>query len=138
MNARFSLAVILFVPITVFASGGDGHQIICLIAEERLSPAAKTAIHELLAMGNISDAEIASWADNVRRERRQTSPWLYVDIPVEAPGFDEKRDGQKGNNVIDKSNDFARVRPPPKRTGAGMSNQELLNRPFGLTHTWRF
>ena len=52
---------------------------------------------------------MASWADNVRRERRETAPWHYVDIPIEASAFDEARDGKEHKNVIDKINDFAKV-----------------------------
>ncbi|HEY2584453.1 MAG TPA: S1/P1 nuclease, partial [Tepidisphaeraceae bacterium] len=92
------------------AWGGDGHQIVCLIAEDRLTPSAKAAIHDLLGKDvNISDAEIANWADQVRRERRETAPWHYVDIPTNADAFDEARDGQHGNNVIDKIGDFKAV-----------------------------
>src|SRR5207244_4427025 len=47
--------------------GGTGHQIVCLIAEEHLTPHAKAAIHQLLGDASISDGEIASWADEVRR-----------------------------------------------------------------------
>jgi hypothetical protein len=39
---------VLLLPVTVFAWSGDGHQIVCLIAEERLTPETKAAIHELL------------------------------------------------------------------------------------------
>jgi hypothetical protein len=81
--------------------GGTGHQIVCLIAEDHLSPQAKAGVHELLGDAHISDAEIASWADEVRRERRSTAPWHYVNIPVSAAGFDRKRDGRNGNNIID-------------------------------------
>jgi hypothetical protein len=91
MKLRLWAALVLFIPATVFAWGGDGHQIVCLIAEEHLTPAAKAGIHELLGDQNISDAEIASWADNVRRERKRNAPWHYVDIPMEASGFDEPR-----------------------------------------------
>jgi len=109
MKLRLLPFLLLLVPQSLYAWGGDGHQIVCLIAEERLTPAARVGIHELLGDQHISDAAIASWADNVRRERRETGPWHYVDIPVEASGFDEQRDGQHGNNVIDKINDFAKV-----------------------------
>ena len=110
-------------PSITYAWGGDGHQLICLIAEDRLTPSAKTAIHDLLGKDvNISDAEIASWADQIRRERRDTGPWHYVDIPVRtssaapttAPTFDEVRDGGHGNNVIDKITDFEKVLKDPK------------------------
>ena len=88
-----AIAVVLLIPSMLFAWGGDGHQIVALIAEERLTPEAKHEIHELLGADvNISDAEIASWADNIRREKRSTGPWHYVDIPTTQPSFDEDRD----------------------------------------------
>ena len=108
---------IFLLPSITHAWGGDGHQIVCLIAEAHLTPAAKTAIHDLLGKDvNISDAEIASWADQTRRDRPETGPWHYVDIPTEAPGFDEVRDGQHGNNVVDKIGDFKAVLKDPKAT----------------------
>jgi hypothetical protein len=109
MKALLTSILIALSPVTLLAWGGDGHQIVCLIAEERLSPSAKAGIRELLGQDHISDAIVASWADNVRRERRETGPWHYVDIPVDAPAFDEKRDGKDHNNVIEKINDFAKV-----------------------------
>ena len=39
--------------------------------------------------------------DQIRRERRETAPWHYVNIPVESDGYDAKRDGNNGDNVID-------------------------------------
>jgi hypothetical protein len=114
---RIACTVILFVvlfPSFSHAWGGDGHQIVCLIAEDHLTPAAKAGIHDLLGKDvNISDAEIASWADQVRRERKATGPWHYVDIPVDAQAFDEARDGKRGSNVIDKINDFKAVLKNP-------------------------
>ena len=71
--------------------GGTGHQIVCLIAEDHLTPQAKAGIKDLLREASISDAEIASWADEVRRQRRETAPWHYVNIPVEAAGFVGRR-----------------------------------------------
>lgn len=53
----------------VHAWGGEGHQIIALIAEARLTPEAQAGIDELLGEAEISDGEVASWADNIRRER---------------------------------------------------------------------
>jgi len=109
---------LLLIPSIARAWGGDGHQIICLIAEARLTPAAKAGIHDLLGDAHISDAEIASWADEIRRQRAETAPWHYVDIPIEAKGFDEERDGQKGNNVVDKINDFKAKLLDPKTSKA--------------------
>ena len=61
--------------------------------EERLSDKAKAGVAELLGDANLSDAEVVSWADEIRRERRETAPWHYVNIPVDAEGYDAKRDG---------------------------------------------
>jgi hypothetical protein len=113
---RVALAVIsiLLLPATLYAWGGDGHQIVCLIAEEHLTKKSVAGIRELLGDDHISDAAVASWADNVRREKRSTGPWYYVDIPSTQPAYDAKRDGQNGANVIDKINDFATVLSDPR------------------------
>lgn len=111
----FAVLSILLLPSLAHAWGGDGHQIVCLIAEDRLTHAAKAAVHDLLGQdGNISDAQIASWADQVRRERKETGPWHYVDVPVEARAFDAAQDGRHGNNVINKIEDFKAVLKDPK------------------------
>src|SRR6266513_1527370 len=47
--------------------------------------------------------------DQIRRERRETAPWHYVNIPIEADGFDESRDGKRGDNVIDRIEHFEHV-----------------------------
>jgi hypothetical protein len=115
MKSRYvSISLVLLIPSLAQAWGGDGHQLVCLIADDRLRPAAKAGIHQLLGNDvNISDAQIASWADQIRRERSETGPWHYVDIPVDGKGFEEERDGQKGNNVVDKIADFEKVLKDP-------------------------
>lgn len=45
----------------------------------------------------------------MRRERPNTAPWHYVDIPVNAHTFDRKRDGRDGNNVIDAIDKQAKI-----------------------------
>jgi hypothetical protein len=105
----------LIAPSLAFAWGGDGHQLVCMIAEYHLTPVAKANVHDLLGKDiNISDFGIANWADEVRRDRPETGPWHYVDIPTDAKAFDKKRDGQDGNNVIDKITDFQAVLKDPK------------------------
>jgi hypothetical protein len=50
---------------------------------------------------SISDAEVVNWADEIRRERNETAPWHYVNIPLDAASFDPIRDGRGDGNVID-------------------------------------
>ena len=45
-------------------------------------------------------ASVSSWPDQIRRDRPQTGPWHYVDIPIDKPGLDMERDCPKGNCVI--------------------------------------
>src|SRR5271156_6378497 len=100
---RFALAIafLLCLPRIAHAWGVDGHQIVARIAEDRLTPAAKAAVHDLLGDTPISDPDVASWPDEIRNRYPETGPWHYVDIPTDAAGFDEKRDGNNGNNVIE-------------------------------------
>src|SRR5918993_1856695 len=101
MRRRLTALLVLLLPSLCRAWGGEGHQLVALIAEEHLTPAAQAAVKDLLGGGNISDAEVANWADEVRRERRDTSGWHYVNIPHDAKGFDRDREGRDGDNVID-------------------------------------
>jgi hypothetical protein len=49
---------------------------------------------------------IASWADQIRNERRETGPWHYVDIQITDPHLDMKRDCPDGNCVLAKIEEF--------------------------------
>lgn len=78
------LAVSMALPAAALAWDGTGHQVVALIAEDQLTPAARAAVADLLDGGSISDAEVASWADEIRRERQEGAvatecgfrPWL--------------------------------------------------------------
>lgn len=76
----------------LIAWGGDGHRIVANIAEAHLTPAAKAQVQLLLDGAHLAD--VASWADEVRRDRPATSRWHYVDIPYEASSYDAARDCQ--------------------------------------------
>lgn len=93
--------ILLFFPSFCLAWGGEGHQLVALIAEDHLTPAAKAMVKDLLEGRDISDAEVASWADEERRVERETAAWHYVNIPHDANAFDRQRDGTNDANVID-------------------------------------
>jgi len=84
-----------------FAWGPAGHKIVAIIAEQRLSPAAREKIRKLLLDGKYSIVDIASCADTIRgNPRGNPTPadvtcrslggevpstnglWHYIDIPV--------------------------------------------------------
>ena len=71
--------VILFCSLC-WAWGRDGHRIIATVAEDHLDETTNVMIQSLI--GNNHLYSIASWADDIRKERRDTAPWHYVDIPL--------------------------------------------------------
>jgi hypothetical protein len=59
MRLRFPALLVLIIPSLCYGWGGEGHQLIALIAEEKMTPEARAAVAELLDGAHISDAEIA-------------------------------------------------------------------------------
>jgi nuclease S1 len=79
-----------FVSSQLGAWGPKGHAIIGDIASVHLTPVTRANIQLLL--GSDTLASIASWADQVRKDRDESYDWHFVDIPKDAPGFSEERD----------------------------------------------
>ncbi len=81
------------------AWGDDGHEVIALIAQSRLNPAARQNVEALLAVDpdtltahNIAAA--ATWADRFRDAdlngaRQNTRQWHFVDLELAAPDLDQ-------------------------------------------------
>lgn len=66
---------------SLFGWGRDGHALVALIAEKNLNAKARAEVQRLLAQGETL-ASIASWADDIRPQRRETSTWHYINIPI--------------------------------------------------------
>jgi hypothetical protein len=95
------LCVSLLGPSTAWAWGREGHRIVALIAADRLTPAARAQVAELLGAPARSAMETAStWADEIRDEHPHTGPWHYVDIEISAKGYDAARDCPGGDCVV--------------------------------------
>ena len=95
-----------------FGWGGEGHSLIARIAWVELTPAVQARVSEILGP-HVSIQSIASWADSVRGQRRDTAPWHYIDIPINQPHIDMARDCPKGDCVIGKIEDFQKVLKNP-------------------------
>jgi hypothetical protein len=63
------------------AWGRLGHCVISRLAEKQLTPAAKSAIAELLEPGE-SLADASLWADENRGRLPKTAPWHRLDVPL--------------------------------------------------------
>jgi hypothetical protein len=91
----------------VWAWGSEGHRIVAEIAEQYLEPETAHQIRDLLAIENTSGlADVANWADQIRQQRRDTASWHFVDIPINAAGYDATRDCPRNDCVVAKTDEF--------------------------------
>jgi hypothetical protein len=81
------------------AWGPEGHEVVALIASHELVPSARNEVARLLG-GTAMMVHDANWADEIRDQRRDTGRWHYVDIPLQAPGYDARRDCPNQDCVV--------------------------------------
>jgi hypothetical protein len=102
--ATFTASILcasLLGPSAAWAWGREGHRVVALIAADRLTPAARAQVADLLGADARGAMEAAStWADEIRDERPQTGRWHYVDIEISAKGYDAARDCPAGDCVV--------------------------------------
>lgn len=85
-----ALTLLMFLSTQLFAWGPKGHKIAGAIAQAHLTESAR---HNLqLLLGDASLASVATWADEIKNSRPETSAWHYVDIPKDAGSFSQARD----------------------------------------------
>jgi hypothetical protein len=95
-----ALAVVSTSTSTAFAWGPQGHRVIAKVAEERLTPAAKAAIKELLLPGDTLP-DVANWADKEGHDAVPDSAnWHYINVPVGDKKFDPKLIRRDDNVVV--------------------------------------
>jgi len=98
--------IVLSPPAPALAWGDEGHRIAAEIAERHLNPATVRQVRELLAIENATTlAEVSTWADEIRGQRRETARWHYVNIPIHPPpgapaAYDAARDCPRGDCVV--------------------------------------
>jgi len=78
--------------------GADGHRIVAQVALDQLTPSTASETRRLLGGQNITD--VASWADDIRRQRLETAPWHYVDIELGDTSYVPARDCKFDQCVI--------------------------------------
>ena len=111
--------------------GHEGHEIVALLAQTRLTENAKNGIRSLI--GDASLASISNWADEVRPVRDETYNWHFVDIPKDTSGFSDERDcflpnsrhkdaaTDHHNCVVDRIETFKRFSPTAMPLGMTVS-----------------
>lgn len=107
MKKLVLILAVLLLPLSSWGWGREGHQIIAAVAEDHLDETTKVMIQSLI--GNNHLYSVASWADDVRRQRPETAPWHYVDIPLGSV-YDGSRDCAPPHScVVVKIGDFVKV-----------------------------
>src|SRR6187431_287238 len=95
----------------VSAWGAVGHRVVARIAWALMTPTARSQATALLEVqpdlipkaGQDAFVAAGTWADEVRSTRPESYNWHFVDIPVDQPSYDAKRDcppTEKGDCVI--------------------------------------
>ena len=97
--------IILFLPSSLHAWGREGHEIIAILAEQRLQPEVREKVTALLE--GTSFVEASTWADRVRNQ--QTAPWHYVNIDLNETEYDAARSCPNNQCVIGQIERFRRV-----------------------------
>ena len=77
-----------------------------------IRPETAARLHELLGSESLEDASV--WADEYRRDHRETGPWHYIDIPLADARIDLARECSNGQCVIAKTEEFIAVLKDPK------------------------
>lgn len=96
--AALLLGPLLAAPLAARGWSDPGHRIVAAIAEQRLSPAGRRLLREVVGGKSLSDRDVATWADDVRD--RRTGPWHYVNLPPAAERYDAARDCPPAGCVV--------------------------------------
>ncbi len=89
------------------AWGRVGHRASARLAYDRLTPAAKAAVRDLLEQDE-SFTEAATWADEHSRDIKGSAAWHYVNVPISARGY-EPRYCPRSGCVISKIDEYRRI-----------------------------
>ncbi len=77
----FALSVLFLIHSSLWAWGAVGHKTVAFIAQDRLTPEAWKAVHQLL--GPSQDlVSVCTWADGIAHTRPETAPWHYIQVNV--------------------------------------------------------
>lgn len=107
MKQFFCLMTFAFFTSNVYSWGSDGHKIVAQIAEDQLSPNAKT--HLLTLLDGQSLSSVANWADSIKSNSQwaHTKPWHFVDI-ADGEDYHQEHSHPEGD-VISAISDMVKV-----------------------------
>jgi hypothetical protein len=104
------IVVVLGVAICAPSFSWDdyGHRLVARVAYSKLAPHARAVVDQLLG-GVEAFVHASVWADQIKSKRPETRPWHYVNIPLQAGGYDQDRDCLKANCIVSRLEYFIGV-----------------------------
>jgi len=105
---RLTWLVLAVYVIPGLAWGPEGHRLVARLAQGMLTPQAAARVGATLGPGE-TIASMASWADQVRTERKETESWHFIDIPITSSGLEMQRDCPHHDCVIAKIEEFRKL-----------------------------
>ena len=124
-----TFAILGFAAATALAGAWNatGHMVIAAIAQANLSPVARAETERLLKIdatrpGSDDFVTVASWADEIRNDRKETGPWHYKDFFFRSDGKPAVNKPEP-INAVSKIEEFTKVladrsRPDAERAEA--------------------
>ena len=100
LGVRIHLWLVLFVLLIAnvhdsVAWGPQDHRVVGFISESHLQPKVEKLILEKFNINNLAD--VATWADEVRKKRKEENPWHYTNIVEEQWTYEAARDCPRGH-----------------------------------------
>jgi S1/P1 Nuclease. len=119
MRVLLSLILLVGTAVPALSWSRLGHETVALIAERHLSSNAKQHVGALLALeGKQSMADVAKWADQVRKLKYPPQPLHAVRIPDGATGYDPAHHCPGHDCAVSKINDSIAVLTDPAAAAA--------------------
>ena len=124
LNGRVTGLLVLFLmfPIKALdAWGPEGHRIVAIIAQDRLSPNTREIIRKEFNIKNLAD--VANWADVIKKRDPKPDLKHYANIAEDAWTYNQMRDCPEKKCVTEKIREFEIIladknRPHPARKEA--------------------
>jgi hypothetical protein len=114
---------LLLAPGFASAWSANGHRMVAELAEQRLTPKALAQARALLATsGDAHLSDVASWADELRKDPkqtelgRQTAKKHYINYADSTCRFNAKRDCRDGQCVVAAIDEYAKILGDRKRS----------------------
>jgi nuclease S1 len=81
-----------------FGWGDAGHHIVANVAGSQLTAKTRNAVNQLLHGRTLES--VSTFADHYRLIDTNTAPWHFVDIPVAATSYDQRRDCEAHHGCV--------------------------------------